>query len=188
MLGVDIDSTVWDVESKVREAVLRVTGDDLDAESVSTWTHLLDAYGEETTARIFDMVLSPERIPEREPYSGAREAIRNIQNEHGIAIHFVTRHPFPGAVTPYLRPWLRDNFGREVELTVTPGDKLGVLRGLGAFGMIDDRPDTLARVADAGLWTAAKIQPWNRVFLSGRTDVFRFMDWREVPGILPDAR
>lgn len=183
----DVDSTVWDVESKVREAVLHVTGDKLDAESVSTWTDLLDAYGEETTTRIFDKVLSPERIPEREPYPGAREAIGDIQSEHGIAIHFVTRHSFPDDITPYLRPWLRENFGPEIELTVTPGDKLDVLRELGAFGMIDDRPDTLARVADAGLWTAAKVQPWNRSFLDERQDVFRFTDWREVPAMLPDA-
>lgn len=184
----DVDSTVWDVESKVREAVLRVTGEDLDAESVSTWTHLLDAYGEEATTRIFDMVFSPERIPEREPYPGAREAIRTLQREHGITVHFVTHHPFPDDIAPFLRPWLRENFGPEIELTVTPDDKLGALRELGAFGMIDDRPDILARVADAGLWTAAKVQPWNRVFLDGRPDIFRFTDWREVPAMLPDAR
>ncbi|HEX2728865.1 MAG TPA: hypothetical protein VHM16_03865 [Rubrobacteraceae bacterium] len=183
----DIDSTIWDVESMVREAVLRVTGDILDVESISAWVHLLDAYGEETTTRIYDRALAPERILERELYPGVRETIRSLQREHDIAIHFVTRHPFPDDIAPHLRPWLRENFGPEAELTVTPEDKLGVLRDLNAFGMIDDRSDTLARVADAGLWAAAKVQPWNRVFLDGRPDIFRFTDWREVPEMLPDA-
>lgn len=187
ILGVDVDSTIWDVESKVREAVLRVTGDELDSGSVSTWTHLLNTYGEETTTRIFDMVLAPERIPEREPYPGAREVLRSFQERHDLSVHFVTRHPFPGDIAPALRSWLKENFGPEVGLSVTPAEKLGVLRELGAFGMIDDRPDTLAAVADAGLWTAAKVQPWNRAFLEGRPDILRFMDWREVPGLLPDA-
>lgn len=70
-------------------------------------------------------------------------------------------------------------------LTVTAGDKLGVLRELGAFGMIDDRPDTIELVAGAGLWAATLIQPWNRKIVTKRRDVHGFSDWREIPALLP---
>jgi hypothetical protein len=70
-----------------------------------------------------------------------------------------------------------------VKPTLTTQDKLGVLRELGAFGLIDDRPDILER--DAGLWTAAGIQPWNRELVAERPDVHGFSDWREVPNLLP---
>lgn len=68
---------------------------------------------------------------------------------------------------------------------MTNGDKLDVLRDIGAFGLIDDRPETLILAERAGLWTAAKIQPWNEKFLAQNPDVPGFSDWREVPDPLP---
>ncbi len=184
-LGLDVDSTVWDTGTWVREAVLEITGETLDLESVTTWTHVLDAYGEEATTEIFDRVLSPDRVHERETYPGSAEVLRRLQEDRSIQVHFITRNHDPQAMTPHLEPWLRKHFGREVGLTVTTGDKLPILRELGAFGLIDDHPDTIGRVADAGLWAAAKIQPWNRALLAERPDVHRFSDWREVPDLLP---
>jgi hypothetical protein len=89
------------------------------------------------------------------------------------------------AIEPYLGPWLREHFGRGVGLTVTTGDKVPILQELGAFGLVDDHPDTIGRVADAGLWAAAMIQPWNRELVATRADVHGFTDWREVPDLLP---
>jgi hypothetical protein len=185
VLGVDVDSTVWDTGAWVCDAVLEVTGEPLDIGAATNWTHVLDLYGEEATMRIFDRALSPERVREREPYPGAPEVLRRLQEERGLRVHFVTHNWDPAAMTPRLEPWLREHFGPGVGLTVTTEDKLGILRDLGAFGMIDDRPDTIRRVADAGLWAAAKLQPWNRNLLAARPDVRGFSDWREVPGLLP---
>jgi phosphoglycolate phosphatase-like HAD superfamily hydrolase len=182
-LGCDVDSSVWDTATWVREAVLEVTGVAPNLDAISTWTHILEAYGEEATTEIFDRVLSPERIHKREPYPGAPEVLRQLQ-ERGIRVHFITRND-PETMTPYLRSWLEGHFGPEVGLTVTTGDKLDVLRNLGAFGLVDDRPETLARAADAGLWAAAKVQPWNRELVATRPDVHGFSDWREVPDLLP---
>ncbi len=70
-------------------------------------------------------------------------------------------------------------------MTVTVEDKLGLLDSLGAFGMVDDRPDTIARVADAGFWAATMIQPWNRELVAERADVYGFESWHEVPELLP---
>ena len=184
-LVLDVDSTVWDTGDRVREVVLEITGDTLDLEAVTTWTHVLDAYGEQATTEIVARVLSPERVHEREPYAGAPEVLRHLQDECGMRVHFITRNHDPAAMTPYLEPWLKEHFGSEIGLTVMTGDKLGVLRELGAFGIIDDRPELLERVADAGLWAAARVQPWNRELVARREDVHGFSHWREVPNLLP---
>jgi len=182
---VDVDSTVWDTGARVREVVLEVTGETLDLEAVTTWTHVLDAYGERATTEIFDRALSPERVHEREPYPHAPEVIRRLQDECSIDVHFVTHYWNPEATTLHLDVWLKEHFGPDVGLTVTTGDKHPILRDLGVFGMIDDRPDTLERAAEAGLWAATKIQPWNHRLVAENPKVHGFSDWREVPGLLP---
>jgi hypothetical protein len=110
--------------------------------------------------------------------------LRALQERHGIEIHFVT-HNDPEIMAPHLEPWLRTHFGPGVGLTVTTEDKLNILEELGAFGLIDDRPDTIGRVADASLWAAAIIQPWNRDLVASRSDVRGFSHWLEVPYLLP---
>jgi hypothetical protein len=181
----DVDSTIWDTGARVREVVLEITGDTVDLELVSTWTQILEAYGEETATEIFDRVLTPERVCERTPYPSSADVLRYVQEERDVRVHFITRNHDPEAMTPQLESWLREHFGGGVGLTVTAGDKLGILRELGAFGLIDDRPEILERAADAGLWVAARIQPWNRQLLARRADVRGFSDWREVPDLLP---
>jgi hypothetical protein len=183
-LCTDVDSTIWDTGAWVCSAVLDITGETLDMDRITTWTHVLDTYGEQTTTAIFDRVFDPERVREREPYPGASEVLRALQECQGIEIHFVT-HSDPETLIPHLEPWLKTHFGPDVGLTVTREDKLGILEQLGAFGLIDDRPDTIGRVADAGLWTAAKIQPWNRDLLTRRSDIHGFSHWQEVPDLLP---
>ena len=184
-LALDVDSTIWDTGARVRGAVLEITGDDLDLEAVSTWTHILDAYGEEATMEIFDCVLAPERVREREPYPGSAEVLRYVQEERGMRVHFITRNHDPEAIKPHLGSWLKEHFGPGVGLTVTTGDKLPILRETRAFGLVDDRPEILERTADAGLWAAASIQPWNRGLVARRADVHGFFDWREVLDLLP---
>jgi hypothetical protein len=184
LLCTDVDSSIWDTGAWVCSAVLEVTGESLDLERITTWTHVLDTYGEEATTAIFERVFDPERVWDREPYPDAPEVLRALQESYGIEIHFVT-HNDPGIMAPYLEPWLTSHFGPKVGLTVTTEDKLGILEKLGAFGLIDDRPDTIERVADAGLWAAAKIQPWNRDLVASRSDVRGFSHWLEVPDLLP---
>ena len=185
VLGLDVDSTVWDLTAWVCEAVLDVTGERLDPDAISTWTHVFDAYGEGAAAEIYTRALAPHRVREREPYPGAAEVLRSLQEDHGIRVHFVTHNWDPEAMTPHLEPWLREHFGPEVGLTVTTEDKLGILKRLGAFGMIDDRPGTIERVADAGLWAATMLQPWNRELVAGHPGIAGFESWDEVPGLLP---
>lgn len=134
---------------------------------------------------IFERVLSPDRVREREPYPGAPEVLRHLQEERGMEVHFITHNWDPVSMTPRLHPWLKEHFGQGVGLTVTTDDKLGILRDLDAFGLIDDRPDTIGRAADAGLWAATMVHPWNRDLVASRGDVHGFTDWREVPRLMP---
>ncbi len=184
ILGLDVDSTIWNLTTWVCEAVRDVTGEELDPESCTTWTHVLDAYGEEAAMEVYTRALSPGRVHEREPYPGSAKVLRDLQ-EQGIRVHFITHNWDPQAMTPHLEPWLKKHFGPGIELTVTTEDKLGILDSLGAFGMVDDRPGTIARVADAGLWAATMLQPWNRELVAGRADIHGFESWHEVPDLLP---
>lgn len=185
LLGLDVDSTIWDMTAWVCEAALDVTGEVLRPEQCTTWTHVLDVYGEAATTEIYERTLSPKRVAEREPYPGAAEVLRSVQEERGIRIHFVTHNWDPEAMTPHLEPWLKEHFGPDVGLTVTMEDKLGILQGLGAFGMVDDKPDTIRRVAEAGLWAATMLQPWNRELVTGHPRIAGFESWYEVPELLP---
>ena len=184
ILAADVDSTVWSPGAWVRDAVLEITGETLDLESVTTLTYLFDFYEEKVAVEVFERVFSPERVREREPYPGSAEVLRDLQQQ-GIRIHFITHNWDPEAMTPHLEPWLKKHFGPDVGLTVTVEDKLGILDHLDAFGMVDDRPDTIARVADAGLWAATVVQPWNRELVTERADVYGFDSWHEVPDLLP---
>jgi 5'(3')-deoxyribonucleotidase len=184
VLCVDVDSTIWDTGAWVCAAVQELTGETLDMDRITTWTHVLDTYGEETTTAIFDRVFDPERVRDREPYRDAPEVLRTLQQNHGIQLHFIT-HNDPRIIGPHLEPWLKTHFGHGVGLTVTTRDRLDILDELDAFGLIDDRPNTIIRAADAGLWTAARLQPWNRTLVASRSDVHGFSDWREVPDLLP---
>ena len=157
----------------------------MDLEAVTTWTHVLDAYGESAAMEIYTRVFSPHKVCEREPYPEATEALRRLQEECRIQIHFITRNWDPERIEPHLEPWLREHFGPNVGLTVVTGDKLRILRALGALGMVDDRPETLARVADAGLWAATLLQPWNRDLVVEHPGIHGFASWHEVQDLLP---
>ena len=185
VLGLDVDSTVWDLAAWVCNAVFGVTGERLDPDSLSTWTHVLDAYGEEAAMNIYARALSPKRVGERLLYPGSPEVLRALQKERGVRIHFITHNWDPEAMTPHLGPWLREHYGPDVGLTVTTEDKLGILEDLGAFGMVDDRPETIERVAEAGLWAATMLQPWNRELVAGHPKIIGFESWYEVPELLP---
>jgi len=184
---VDVDSTIWDLTEWLCEAVLDVTGERLDPESTTTWTRILDVYGEEAAMEVYDRVLSPGRVHKREPYPGSVEVLRSLQEERGIEVHFITHNWDPELMRPHLKPWLRRHFGSRIELSVTSEDKLDILQEIGAFGMVDDRPETIRRVADSGLWAATIIQPWNRELLASYTNVHGFTSWHEFPHLLPPA-
>ncbi len=183
ILGLDVDSTIWNTTAWVCETVLDVTGEKLDAEAITTWTHVLDAYGEEATMEIYTRTLSPHRVRERKPYPGSTEVLHYLQNK-GIGIHFITHNWDPETMKPHLEPWLEEHFGPDIRLSITTENKLDVLHTVNAFGMVDDRPETISCVAAAGLWAATLVQPWNREFVANHPNIHGFESWYEVPILL----
>lgn len=184
ILGVDVDSTVWDPSIPIAKAVLDITGETLDPETCATWSDILDIYGEEAAMEIYTRTLAPHRVRERNPYPGAVEVLRYLQEECSLLIHFITYNGNPEGMEPHLRPWLQEHFGPHVGLTVATENKLSILRALGAFGMVDDRLETITCVADAGLWAATILQPWNRELVTARSDIHGFENWCEIPNLL----
>ena len=87
LLGLDVDSTVWDLTAWVCEATFDVTGEQLNSEKITTWTHILDFYGEEAATQIYERALSPHRVRECESHPGSSEVLRRLQ-ERGISIPF----------------------------------------------------------------------------------------------------
>ena len=57
-LRTDVDSTIWDTGAWVCSAVLDITGETLDIDIITIWTHVLDTYGEHT--RLLPLARSPQ--------------------------------------------------------------------------------------------------------------------------------
>jgi hypothetical protein len=84
-----------------------------------------------------------------------------------------------------LAKWLREELAVPFGLSVTKtGSKLPIMERVGAFGICDDRPDFIESVADAGLWAATKLHPWNREIVERRSDVHGFEHWKDVPDLV----
>jgi hypothetical protein len=60
-LCTDVDSTIWNTGPWVCSAVLDITGEVLDTDTITTWTHVLDNYGEHT--RLLPLARSPQLPP-----------------------------------------------------------------------------------------------------------------------------
>ena len=87
-LCTDVDSSIWDTGAWVYSAVLEITGDTLDMDRITTWTHVLDTYGEKTTTAIFDRVFDPERVRDRKPYPVPQRCY--AQCKKGMASRFTS--------------------------------------------------------------------------------------------------
>ena len=86
ILGLDVDSTIWNLTTWICEAVRDVTGEELDPESCTTWTHVLDAYGEEAAMEIYTRVLSPTSTRTRS-YPGSAKVCEIFRRRESSSTH-----------------------------------------------------------------------------------------------------
>lgn len=187
VLCLDVDSTIWRMESVFSSVVYEATGIHYNYENMPHWDHFHQTVGHERANRTFDLVLHPERMSERELYPGVAEALQEI-HQSGIELHFITHNPNPDLVRVPLVRWLNYHLDIPFGLSVTAtGRKLKIMRRRGSFGIIDDRPDFIEKVADAGLWAATKIHPWNQEVVERRGDIHGFEDWSEVPQLISNS-
>ena len=177
----DIDSTLWDLTPWLSEYL-----EGLSHEDIATWTYLFDHYGDEAAGAAFAAVLEPRRVRDRHFYPGAKDAIKGVQ-EAGFRVAFLSHNPYPAQIEPYVRVWLYEHLGFDIGAACvlhSSVPKLDVLRTWGAYGVVDDKPETLEAAADAGMFAATLIQPWNRELVKDRPDVFGFERWEQFNEIL----
>lgn len=180
ILGCDVDSTVWPFHDWFCEALPGMT-----YEGWRSWDYCYETFDQKAVLKAFAKALEPKRVPERTLYPGVQEAIARLKR-WGISIHFITHNYRPDEIRPYLVPWLKENFGEDVGVTVVPSSvsKLEILENLGALGMVDDHPTLIADVADAGMFAATKIHPWNREMVEAHLEVYGFESWEVLPYLL----
>lgn len=192
-LGLDLDSTVWPFPVWMARSLSRRLGYQITPADVESWEYF-DSLPARAVAESFAEALDPARVPERPFYLGCIEALRRLR-DRGIRMAFVTSNPDPPPMRQPLARWLCEALGEPVaveepdapvSLQLLPAHepKLPALREAGAAGIVDDRPQTLVEVADAGLWAATLVHRYNEALVANRPDIHGFDHWHEFECLL----
>lgn len=181
ILVIDVDSTIWPAEHKYDKAALELYGKPFWTDPVPDWYDhkaLVYRFGNDYW-RIFDRALDPSKVSEREFYPGVREALYALY-ERGVGIHFLTKNFEPERMRRPLLRWLEGVAppGFKLSLTIRD-DKTPMLEKIGAYGIVDDKPELLMKARRRGYWCATKYQPWNRRVVEENPAIFGFEHWGE---------
>jgi hypothetical protein len=175
-LALDIDSTIWDSEELYQESAIEIFGHGYDPKEITHFDSFKDKYGENFWA-IFNRALHPKLMHRRKLYPGVVDAVGDLKNVLGMNIHFITHNIYPDLMRSPLKRWLGDSFG-EVGLSITTtGNKIPILKRIGAYGIVDDKFETLIKAQQEGFYACAKAQNWNRELVHGNPDIDIFEDW-----------
>ncbi len=184
VLAVDIDSCIYNPQPLYSQAAEHLFGEGYLPEEVVHYYWLRDRYGPNFWD-IFNVALHPDWIPRREIYPNCVETLTSLRDDFKIGIHFITHNVKPKLMRKPLEDWLGDNFG-DVGLSITStGKKIPIMKRVGAFGIIEDKYDTLLEARRAGLYGCGVIQPHNRKDLKN-DDFDAFEDWYEGEDVLTD--
>lgn len=183
-LGVDIDSTIWNSREWYHEFLVKQGVEPPLPHEIDTWSYYFDRYGKDIATRMFNESLDQSRIWDRPLFDGVEYNINRIRL-WGIEPVFITHSFAPDGLAEALTPWLRDHFDSKCKVCVLEHHepKLDILQAVGAFGIIDDKAETLIEVADAGLFAAGMYYGYN-VEATSRDDVYGYHHWDEVPDLV----
>lgn len=182
VIGIDVDSTVWDAPAAYVEAAKIIDPENYhNVEDVDSWAYLYDRYG----GRLFELALDPNKMDQRKLYPDCRRSIKNLQ-ALGYKVAFVSHNHDPDAMSEPLTRWLRMQFGSRVGVCVLHGheSKYELLATLDAVGLIDDKPDTITEIAENGMLALMPTHPYNRDVPRGMWGVVPFdphSEWKNVP-------
>jgi hypothetical protein len=187
ILGLDVDSTIWDSPRFYHDALEHLTGDRGNYNEVDRWDYYFVTYGSEIAMQMFETALDPDRMTERPLYPHVKDAMREIR-DMGVVPYFISHNWKAHEIEEPLTLWLHEHFG-EAKVVVVDHDtsKLDILKEVGAFGVIDDKGPFIVEAAESGLWAAAKWHPHNASLVEDHPDIFVFDDWREVPAKLREV-
>lgn len=178
VLGLDVDGTIWSCYERAFEYIERLTGDHLSHEDMTSYDYLFERYSPEVAIEAFAFATDPAYCFRRILYRGCHPALRSLAR-HGVDIRFITHTYDPDLMREPVTEWLRLLFGNaEVDVLHHTESKADRLLEVGAFGIVDDKPETLLEVADEGLLAMTLIQPWNKETVASRDGIVGFESWR----------
>lgn len=193
VLVVDIDSTIWDMTSWTTQAISSLYGIEYKYEDHDTWGYFYDIMKPEQVHSVFDVVLDPRRVMARPWYPSCQETLRYLYRSLGIELHFVSHNHYPERMIEPITRWLKRSLGFDdfvVEIgRVDELDKVDYAREVGAFGLIDDKEETLKDAYRENVHQrfllATKVHPWNRELSQGADAIARgFTSWTQVNGMV----
>jgi hypothetical protein len=186
-LYIDIDSTIWPAEEQYSQAAKELFGKELKSNQWYTVDELLDVFGPDYR-KIFSYALQPQRMPLRKLYPHVYTTLLTL-TAIGFKLHFISHneHRFQ----PAIRSWLRKKLGNiQFNLTVQPVEVLDKVQYMGfdpyAWGIIEDKTDTLVDAVESGYISIAKTQPWNLTAVQ-QYGILSFETWDELPTLVKRA-
>lgn len=172
---VDIDSTLYDAGRLFVKYFAKLHGIKIPAriESWDFWQDYISAEEFKTLIRLY--YHSPKEILAAKPFPGAVEAIADWYSE-GRQIYIVSdRDPSTSDAT---KEWLR-RIGLPYHRIIlrNPIDKVEYALAHKIDLVIDDKPETIERSAEAGLAVASLIYRYNREVLARHPEVVAASSW-----------
>lgn len=181
-LAFDIDSTIWDAEPLYSEAAEELFGHGFSAEDVTHFYWLRDEYGPDFW-EIFNKALHPDWMHKREMYPGVEDVIEDLK-DMGIRIHFITHNVNPDLMRKPLKKWLQDHFG-DVGLSITSsGKKIPIMKRINAYGIVEDKYQTMRDALNEGYKVYGKLQAHNRRHIENNPYIATFDNWSEAKDII----
>ncbi len=187
-LYIDIDSTIWDMESVVFATMQREFGIEITHEDITQWDTIPELVGwcDGWFDKCFKDAFDPEQVGQRRLYPHVGKALLNMWVSYGLSFHFLSHNPEPRKMQEPVRQWLHDHLLVPFEVTVfgARNDKINFMQDdPNAWGIVEDKPSTLAKAAKSEYVTIAKRHPYNLNIID-QYDILSFDHWRDVPDLV----
>ena len=184
-LYIDIDSTIWPAEDVYAKNAIELFGSNYPMTVQYDEQFFKDTYGP-GYGDIFKF--NPEEIADRVLYPYAAWALNYLYGL-GFELHFLSHNPAPHKMRKPVQAWLESKLQVPFKLTVfgARNCKVNFMAGEDyAWGIIEDKPSTLAKAHRHGYVTIAKEQPWNLRTIE-ECGILSFSSWLQIPGMVTNV-
>jgi 5'(3')-deoxyribonucleotidase len=190
VIGIDMDGVIADFPSLAMKSIKSIFGIDLTMEDLTVpnmagiiYPMLPDGVRSlyKTPGELYDIICHPRFFEEIEPYEGAIEAVKRIQENHDVV--FITKR-LEWQYCPIGKAnWLQKHFG-DMPRKVIMIDNMES-KGLVAVDILfDDDPRAISSLEySVGVLVN---RPWNRSFREEATGIYTIDDFKVAPDIIDD--
>ena len=187
-LYIDIDSTIWDTNETVLNTLKRDLGIEAKYEDITYWGYYEDLVGggEGWFNKVFKDAFDPYQVYHRELYPGVEDALHTLWTRDNFRFHFLSHNPEPTKMIAPVNEWLHSKLTVPFRLTIfgARNCKINFMdTDTSAWGIVEDKPSTLAKAAKNGYATIAKSHPYNLTTID-QYDIISFGSWSEVPALV----